>query len=181
MSDLRRAPDDVLAARSADGDAAAFGMLVRRHAPFLLAFATRLTGSRADADDCVQDALITAWQKLPELEDPAKVRAWMTTIVSRSVTTRLRSQHPSDSLDGVDVVSEEPGPERAAIAASQLDALQAALATLTPEQRSVWVLKEVGGASYEEIAEQLETSVSTVRGRLARARQALLERMEEWR
>jgi RNA polymerase sigma-70 factor (ECF subfamily) len=70
---------------------------------------------------------------------------------------------------------------RSRIAPAQLDALNAALQTLTPEQRSVWVLKEVGGNSYEEIAEQVGASVATVRGRLARARQALLERMEEWR
>jgi RNA polymerase sigma-70 factor, ECF subfamily len=181
MTDLGGVPDEVLASRAADGDANAFGTLVRRHAPFLIAFATKLTGSRADADDCVQDALITAWQKLPDLEDPSKVRAWLTTIVSRNATSRMRSRRQADSIDDLEVESAEPGPERSAIASSQLDALNAALQTLTPEQRSVWVLKEVGGNSYEEIAEQVGASVATVRGRLARARQALLERMEEWR
>ena len=52
---------------------------------------------------------------------------------------------------------------------------------MTPEQRTVWLLKEVGGHSYEEIAEQLGTTAVTVRGRLARARAAVLESMEEWR
>ncbi|MDO8382119.1 MAG: sigma-70 family RNA polymerase sigma factor [Microbacterium sp.] len=100
-----------------------------RHAPFLIAFATKLTGSRADADDCVQDALITAWQKLPDLEDPSKARAWLTTIVSRNATSRMRSRRPADSIDDVEVESDEPGPERSAIASSQLDALNAALQT----------------------------------------------------
>ena len=54
MRGLAAATDGILAARAADGDQIAFGMLVRRHAPFLVAFATRLMGSRADADDCVQ-------------------------------------------------------------------------------------------------------------------------------
>jgi RNA polymerase sigma-70 factor (ECF subfamily) len=178
---LESATDALLAERSADGDTAAFSVLVRRHAPFLRAFATRLTGSRADADDCVQEALITAWDKLPTLDDPSRVRAWLTTIVSRKATDRIRSRRNDDGIDELEIESDGPGPERQAIAASQLKALREALDELTPEQRTVWLLKEVGGHSYEEIAEQLDTTAVTVRGRLARARAALLESMEEWR
>ncbi|MET0726402.1 MAG: RNA polymerase sigma factor [Leifsonia sp.] len=181
MTALDSAPDGILAERAADGDTAAFTVLVRRHGPFLRAFAARLTGSMADADDCVQEALITAWSRLPELQDPQRVRAWLTTIVSRKATDRLRSRPASESIDGLELEASEPSPERQAIASSQLDALKVALAALTPEQRAVWVLKEVGGDSYEEIAEQLEVPVATVRGRLSRARAAVLKSMEEWR
>lgn len=181
MTRLDGAPDALLAERSADGDAGAFAVLVRRHAPFLRAFAARLTGSMADADDCVQEALITAWDKLPELQEPERVRAWMTTIVSRKATDRMRSQRPSERIDDLEIEAADASPERQAIASSQLDALKAALAELTPEQRSVWLLKEVGGHSYEEIATQLDVPIATVRGRLSRARAAVLENMEEWR
>ena len=98
MTALTAAPDGLLAARAADGDQLSFGVLVRRHAPFLVAFATRLTGSRADADDCVQEALITAWQRLPELAEPDKVRSWLTTIVSRKATDRLRRRKPTEQI-----------------------------------------------------------------------------------
>lgn len=181
MARLDSASDSLLAERSADGDTLAFAVLVRRHGPFLRAFAARLTGSMADADDCVQEALITAWDKLPELQDPERVRSWLTTIVSRKATDRLRSRRPAEDIDDLEIEAREPSPERRAIASSQLDALKVALDALTAEQRSVWVLKEVGGHTYEEIAAQLDVPVATVRGRLARARAAVLESMEEWR
>ncbi|WP_438352343.1 RNA polymerase sigma factor [Microbacterium sp. CJ88] len=181
MTRLETAPDALLAERSADGDTAAFAVLVRRHAPFLRAFAARLTGSMADADDCVQEALITVWDKLPELHEPERVRAWLTTIVSRKATDRLRARRPSDRIDDLELEDPESSPERQAIASSRLDALRAALDALTPEQRAVWLLKEVGEHSYEEIADQLEVPVATVRGRLARARASVLQNMEEWR
>lgn len=180
MSALTTAPDAVLAARAADGDEVAFGVLVRRHAPFLVAFATRLTGSRADADDCVQEALITAWRRLPELAEPEKVRSWLTTIVSRKATDRLRRRKPVDQIVDDAVVSLDD-PESSALRSSQLRALSKVLAELPEDQRVVWVLKEVSGFSYDEIAEQTGVSAATVRGRLARARKTVIDRMQEWR
>jgi RNA polymerase sigma-70 factor, ECF subfamily len=180
MAGLASAADAMLAARAADGDQIAFGVLVRRHAPFLLAFATRLVGSRADADDCVQEALITAWKRLPELTDPSKVRAWMTTIVSRKATDRLRRRKSVDLLVDESHPSTDD-PERAAVVSSQMQALADVLAQLPDDLRVVWVLREVSGYSYEEIADTVGDGVPTVRGRLARARKIVIERMQEWR
>jgi RNA polymerase sigma-70 factor, ECF subfamily len=64
---------------------------------------------------------------------------------------------------------------------SRLDALSAVLAQLPEGQRQCWVLKEVGGFSYEEIGERLGMSVVTVRGKLARARATVVKDMEAWR
>jgi RNA polymerase sigma-70 factor, ECF subfamily len=181
VTDLSAAPDAVLAQRSADGDTLAFGVLVRRHGPYLLAVATRLTGSRADADDAVQEALIAAWAQLDSLQDPAKVRAWLTAIVSRKATDRIRSRRPSTELDEERAELAERGPEQRAIAGSQLDALSGILSALPEGQRQCWLLKEVSGYSYEEIAEELGTTVPVVRGRLARARATVISGMEVWR
>jgi len=181
MTDLSAATDALLAERAADGDEIAFGVLVRRHGPFLRAFATRLTGSAADADDVVQDALIAAWSQLENLTEPAKVRSWLTSIVSRKATDRIRARKTSSELDENLAEIIERGPENRAIASSQLDALSAVLSGLPEGQRQCWILKEVGGYSYEEIAERLETTVAVVRGRLARARATVVTEMEVWR
>lgn len=180
MTALDSATDGMLAARAIDGDQSAFGILVRRHAPFLLAFATRLTGSRADADDCVQEALIVAWQRLPDLKDTTKVRSWLATIVSRKATDRLRSRRPVEPIEE-DMVRGSDDPEASAVASSQLRALSHVLAELPEDLRVAWVLREISGHSYEEIAEITTAAPATVRGRIARARHAVLERMEEWR
>lgn len=178
---LDEATDGMLAQRAADGDEVAFGVLVRRHAPFFLAFATRLLGSRADADDVVQEALITAWQKLDELNEPDRVRPWILRIVSHKATDRLRARRPSVDVESIELEARTASPEAHAIARSQLDALSAVLGELGEDVRATWLLREVGGYSYDEIARETGVSAATVRGRLARTRRLLLERMEEWR
>jgi RNA polymerase sigma-70 factor (ECF subfamily) len=62
-----------------------------------------------------------------------------------------------------------------------MEALSAVLAALPEGQRQCWVLKEMGGYSYEEIAERLDMTTVTVRGKLARARATVVKEMEVWR
>jgi len=66
-------------------------------------------------------------------------------------------------------------------ASSQRERLTRALGTLSESQRQCWTLREIGGHSYAEIADELDLPASTVRGLLARARQKLMQEMEEWR
>ncbi len=181
VATLDAASDGILAQRAGGGDTAAFEVLVRRHGPFLRAFAIRLTGSSADADDVVQDSLITVWNRLETLDDPSKVRAWMTSIVSRRATDIIRSRKPSDELEDEFAVDEGESPDARAVASSRLEALSKVLERMPEGQRQCWVLKEMGGYSYEEIGEQLGMSVVTVRGKLARARATVVKEMEAWR
>ena len=177
MTSLDTATDSLLAQRSADGDTRAFAVLVRRHGPFLRAFATRLTGSASDADDAVQEALIAAWGQLDTLRDTTKVRSWLVSIVSRKATDRIRARRTSDELDD-DLPAMGATPEQAAVASSRLEALSAVLASLPDGQRQCWVLKELGGYSYEQTGDELGMSPTTVRGKLARARAAMVTGME---
>lgn len=181
MERLLSVEDGILAQRAADGDERAFAVLVRRHGPYLVAFATRLLGSRADADDCVQEALIVAWRRLPELSDPDRVRAWFSTIVARKATDRMRARRPAVPIEDADPVAVGPSPDEAALTTSQLDMLRKVLDELPPEQRTAWLLREVSGYSYDEIARELGISATAVRGRLSRARATVWERMQEWR
>jgi RNA polymerase sigma-70 factor (ECF subfamily) len=178
---LDDAPDALLAQRAADGDELAFAVIVRRHAPYLRAYVIRLTGASADADDAVQDALITAWERLGELTEPERLRSWLTTIASRKAIDRARGRRPETPIDDFDTQASQSGPEERAVAASGVDELGRVLRELPADQREIWIMKEVGGLSYDEIAERTDSSVSTVRGRLARARATVLERMEGWR
>ena len=129
----------------------------------------------------MQEALITAWDALSSLEDFSKVRAWLTSIVSRKSTDRIRRRKPSSELDEQRAEADHRGPEARAIASSQLDALADVLAALPEGQRQCWVLKEVGGYSYDEIADELDITPAVVRGRLARARATVISEMEVWK
>ncbi len=181
VPDLADAPDALLVARSRDGDERAFEVLIRRHWGLMIATAIRLLSSRADAEDAVQDACIVAWNRLDLLRDPEAVRAWLVQIAARKATDRLRRRKFEQDIDDVDAPeSRELGPLAQLELNAKLDAASKVLASLPELQRQCWILKETAGFTYAEIAEQLETNTSTVRGTLSRARLALLRGMEEW-
>jgi len=178
---LADADDGSLAHRAADGDIRAFEVLMRRYEPLLSAYAARLLGSYTDTDDVVQESFIIAWQQLPTLHEVRAVRRWLLTIVTRKSLDRLRVRQNHDDIDDHEVASPTESPESAADASSLEDALSRALSALPEDQRRCWVLREIGGYGYDEIAEQLELPVSTVRGLLARSRKTLMREMEAWR
>ncbi|WP_341975771.1 RNA polymerase sigma factor [Microbacterium sp. LTA6] len=179
---LELADDRIVAGRAIDGDVAAFAVLVRRYTPMMRAYAQRMLNASADVDDIVQEAFVTAWQRLPELEDPAKVKSWLMRVVSRKTVDRIRALRPQIDIDEVDhPAPQHAGPPQVAEARAEVEALSNALRELPDGQRECWVLREIGGHSYDEIAEQLGIPVTTVRGLIARARKYIIVRMEEWR
>lgn len=179
---LEGADDRMVAGRAADGDTAAFAVLVRRYTPMMRAYARRILPGSADVDDVVQDAFITAWEQLPQLEDLAHVKSWLMRTTSRKAIDRIRGSRAHADVTELEVPApEQTAPPRRAEAHAGVAALGEALNHLPDAQRKCWVLREIGGYSYEEIAEQLDLSAATVRGLLARARKDILVRMEDWR
>ncbi|MBM7051724.1 MULTISPECIES: RNA polymerase sigma factor [unclassified Rothia (in: high G+C Gram-positive bacteria)] len=174
--------DALLSQRASNGDQAAFQALVRKHAPAMRAYAIRLTGTTADADDVLQETFIQAWKKLDTLEDHSKVRSWLMTLTSRKAIDLIRTRKSNVSIDSVaESHAKEQTPEQSAITGSQINALAHALETLPEQSREIWIMREIGGSSYQEIAELLGISPASVRGKLARARVKLVQEMEEWK
>ncbi|MCD0486157.1 RNA polymerase sigma factor [Streptacidiphilus sp. ASG 303] len=184
MPDERLLDDRLLAVRAAEGDDDAFAELVRRHSGTMLALAHRMLGSRPDAEDAVQDAFVSAWRRLPEFRHDSAFGTWMYRIVTNRCLNALRSRPPAVRLEDVPEPPASGGlgaPARTAEADAAMAALAEALQRLSPEQRACWVLRELHGLPYEEIAHVTDTSEQAVRGRLFRARRALTEVMSPWR
>ncbi|MEU9299643.1 sigma-70 family RNA polymerase sigma factor [Streptomyces sp. NPDC048269] len=176
--------DKLLAVRAAEGDDDAFAVLVRRHSGRLTALAYHLLGNRPDAEDAVQDAFLSAWRQLPEFRHSAGFGTWMYRIVTNRCLNTLRRRPPALPLDTVpEPVASDAGsaPPRIAETDATTAALTQALGELTPELRACWVLRELHGLHYDEIADVTGSSEPTVRGRLFRARRALTEAMRPWR
>lgn len=173
--------DAILCERAATGDSAAFQSLIRRYAPLMRAYAIRLTSSASDADDVLQETFIKAWEKIDTLQNPEKVKSWLMTLTSRKAIDLMRTRKLTVDLDSA-ANTAHPGtnPEDNAITDSQIVHLSKLLKTLPLEQQQVWVMREIGGSTYKEISETLKISEGTVRGRLARARAALVKGMEGW-
>ncbi len=174
--------DGALASRAADGDPEAFRQLITRHSSLLRAYVTRIVRSAAEADDVVQEAFLIAWRRLPELRNPEAVKAWLMRIASREAFSHLRHRNADMPLDQiVERPSPTLQPEARVVHDLQLQALATALDRLPEAQRQSWLLREMAGLGYAEIAEELSVPVSTVRGMIARARASILVQMEAWR
>ncbi|MFI5672875.1 RNA polymerase sigma factor [Streptomyces sp. NPDC051704] len=177
-------PDGLLAVRAAEGDEDSFAVLVQRHSQSLLSLARGMLGNPQDAEEAVQDAFVSAWRRLPEYRHSAEFRTWMYRItVNRCLNMRRRRRPPPLPLDTVaepatgDTLSQ---PARSAEQNAATAALSRALAELDTGQRICWILREVQGLPYKEIAHVTRTSEQTVRGRLFRARRSLKEAMGPW-
>lgn len=166
--------DAFLVARSTDGDRRAFAALLRRHGGILRRYVERLTRNRADTDDVLQETAVIAWQHLQDVREPERVRGWLIQIATREALRHV-STRPRD----VELDEEAPAPA-ADSDVDRLDlqrSLQAALDALPQQQARCWVLRELGGYRYSEIADQLAIPESTVRGALAAARKSILQQM----
>jgi RNA polymerase sigma-70 factor (ECF subfamily) len=179
---LLRAEDATLVVRAVEGDVRAFEVLARRHGPVMRVYAEQMLGSNVESDDVVQDSFLTGWRRLSDLNDPARFRPWVMQIVTRKALDRLRRRRHHDDVDTVQHPAEVARqPERIVETRMQLDAMWTALDRLPADQRRCWLLRETAGYSYQQIADELELPVSTVRGLLARARRFLTVEMEAWR
>jgi RNA polymerase sigma-70 factor (ECF subfamily) len=143
-----------------------------------------VTGSLAEAEDAVQEAFVSAWRRLPEFRRDAAFGTWMYRIVTNRCLNQIRSRRPTADWDAVPepaAPESQSSPARAAESSAAVQALTRVLAELPPEQRACWILRELHGLSYEDIAEAVGASQTTVRGRIYRVRRYLTEAMGAWR
>jgi RNA polymerase sigma-70 factor (ECF subfamily) len=173
----------VRAARLGDDDA--FGEIVDRYGPGMLRYARRLVnGSDADAGEVVQEAFISAWKGLESFRGESSLKTWLFRLVHRRAVDLLRNRRPTpidDELLSRVVSVADDNPLQDVLDSELLEALQEALDELPWNQRSAWLLREVEGLGYDEIAHAMGTTVGSVRGHLHRGRRQLAERMARWR
>lgn len=150
--------------------------LVRRHADLAYRVALRVTGTPADADDAAQEALVSLWRHGADVPVDRQ-RAWVARVARNAALdlVRRRSVRPQPLLsdDAPEPSCAEPLPDAWAEAADVRRELTAALDTLGEPFRSLVVLRDVEGLSYDEIAEALSLPMTTVKVYLHRARTRL--------
>jgi len=141
----------------------------------------------ADAEDAVQDALLSALTHVHQFRGQAKMSTWLTTIVINSARMKLRRrvtwvQLALDETDGQrdlpleDTVSDKrPGPEEAYREREIAETLAQATSRLSPTLRTTFQLRDIDGLSIRETADLLGVPAGTVKARLARARTRLKE------
>jgi RNA polymerase sigma-70 factor (ECF subfamily) len=165
------AGDDGAGPRLGSERQAAFGRLTDRRLAASYRLATLLLGSEIEAQDAIQDAALTAWQRFASLRDPARFDAWFQRIVVNICRDRLRRRGSVRFL-AIDRVAEPQTPDGTTSRAER-DALRRAVISLPSDQRMVVVLRYFAELSLEEIAEQTGERLGTVKSRLHYALEAL--------
>ena len=176
--------DAALIERSRGGEPEAFGELVVRYQDRLYNTLTRVCGDAEEARDVAQEAFVQAFVKLDSFQGKSAFYTWLYRIAFNTAISRRRRRKPTTSLDeardaaGVEPVDHDAAPEANLDREEQAIQVQAALATLSEEHRTVLVLREIDDRDYETISQMLDIPVGTVRSRLHRARRELREEME---
>lgn len=173
------AHDLLLVERTLDGDFDAFEELVERHRRDVFRVAASIVGPD-EADDVAQDAFLRAFHKLDTLRGDS-FRSWLLRIAHNRALNVLARRKP-DLVDPVEEPQRLEGeerprqdPARSLEESERRVRLASKLEQLRPAHRSVLVLRDLEGFSYEEIAEVTDSPLGSVKGRLHRAREELIE------
>jgi RNA polymerase sigma-70 factor (ECF subfamily) len=164
------------------GDRDAYRLLVRRYGDVLHGHALRMTRNADEAADLVQRAFVKGFKKLSSCRDPERVGAWLFRILANLCKDYVRSPRRTDVPVATiaEAVRSDSDPESDAEGSEIRSRVWGALEALTPEQREAFVLKHVEGRTYEEIAAVMDLSVSSLKMRVHRAREALRGLLEEY-
>lgn len=181
--------DEELVAKSRAGDIDAFEELVSRYERKVYTTAYRLIGNPDDANDLAQEAFLRAFQAIKNFRGEASFLTWISRIVTNVCRDELRKRCRVniESLDERIILDEgevakqypadEAGPAELLEKKELQEEIQGLINNLSPEFRLALVLRDIQGFSYEEIAEQLECSLGTVKSRINRARNYLKDRL----
>jgi RNA polymerase sigma-70 factor (ECF subfamily) len=154
------------------GDRVALTAFVRATQSEVWRLARHLVGPE-DADEVTQDTYVRAWKALPSFRGDASARTWLLAIARRACADAVRQHTRRRRLR--DRVVAEPAPGDAAdVTASGGDLLEL-VDRLPPERREAFVLTQVLGCSYDEASRIADVPVGTIRSRVARARETLIE------
>lgn len=170
--------DGTVVRRVLGGEVEAFGVLVERYRRAYGRYAVAMLRDPDAAADAVQEAFIRAYEGLGTCREPDRFGAWFFRILQNQCRNALARGRDKETV-GLGTV-EVAGRDRAdgALERSELaEALDAALATLTADQREAFVMKHVEGRSYEEMASLIGVGVDALKMRVHRARDALREQL----
>ncbi|MCQ4627803.1 sigma-70 family RNA polymerase sigma factor [Corynebacterium sp. CCUG 65737] len=170
---MDRDTEKQLVARAQNGDEKAFSELVRDANRRMWAVAMSVTGNQHDAEDAMQNAMISAWKNIERFKPEARFSTWLYRITSNAALDIMRKKRelPDDEAGAEEADSAAPIQQRVTTTMVVREALE----SLDPDFKEVLVLREYASLSYDEIAAHQGIPVATVKSRLNRARGRLKE------
>lgn len=189
--EIHNADDAALLTALRAGDDVAFETLVRRFSGRMLTVARRLVTNEADAQECLQEAFLSAFKALPGFDGRSQLGTWLHRIVVNAALMKLRTRrrHPECSIDNLlpafldDGHQRNPGrPWKAEPAVLEReetrDTVRRKIHELPENYRTVLLLRDIEEYDTETVAQLLDLTTTAVKVRLHRARQALRSLLE---
>lgn len=178
--------DEILIEQIKSGNVEAFEQLVTRYEIKVYTIAYRYTGNYNDASDLAQEALIRVYRSIHGFRGDSSFLTWLYRVVTNVCKDELRrrAKEKNVSMDEMEesgkaagVSPESKTPEETVLHREWQEEVQQILNSLSEEHRTVVIMRDIQGYSYEEIAFFLECSLGTVKSRLNRARTILKDRL----
>ena len=178
--------DEELILRLQRGDEWAFQLMVRRFRKKIFSIAFGITLDAEESQDIMQEVFLQVYRTIGNFRGDASLATWLHRItVNRSLNWKRRwarrfkwlhvSTDSTDGLSAAEPESDLPSPETRVANAQTRQQIDKALKMLPEQARTIFVLRELEGLSYEEIADAIGIKLGTVRSRLFHARRRLKE------
>lgn len=182
--------DSRMVALSQAGDRAAFEDLVRKYQHRIFNLCRRFFPNDADAEDAAQETFIRAFEGLKRFRQDAAFATWLYRIAVNHCNNRLTSLSyrlgkvmtrlgPDDANDPApEIAASDPAPPDLLEQRMRREAIAKAIAALPLDQKTLVILRDVEGLSYEEVATITNLNLGTVKSKLARGRERLRTRLQ---
>ena len=158
-------------------DAQAFEALYRLHVDKVYGLCLRMTGNVSEAEDCVQEAFIQAWNKLDKFRGDSAFATWLHRIAVNAVLGRIRKSKREQ--ERIQMVTDTAPAPLSTGDTGELRDLSAAIDRLPEGARNVFLLHAVYGYSHDEAGSMLGIAAGTSKAQLHRARRLLAQQLEE--
>ncbi|MBE6992168.1 MAG: sigma-70 family RNA polymerase sigma factor [Ruminococcaceae bacterium] len=166
------------------GDTDAFEQLVEMHSDRIYSIALRMVGNPTDAEDLAQEAFLRIWRGLEGFNMDSKFSTWAYRLTTNVCIDFLRKEKKNNNVslfteddDGeeseLEIADERYSPQQKLEQDQLRQTVDRAMNSLDPQYRQILTLRELGGLSYDEIAQQLGLKEGTVKSRIARAREQM--------
>tara|TARA_B100001063_G_scaffold245669_1_gene282025 strand:+ start:1858 stop:2433 length:576 start_codon:yes stop_codon:yes gene_type:complete len=177
--------DSVLIEKAKNGNKGAFNILVNKYYPRVYATLFSFTKSKEDSEDLSQQTFIKVWQQLNSFRGDSAFFTWVYRIAINLAknfvaSSGYKKQKINTSIENAEIdVSSFEDIESAAIHEESLNEIKDFINTMPESLKTAFTLREVEGKSYEEISVITDTPIGTVRSRIFRARESIVDFMQK--